>query len=415
MQPAHLVVQALDDATTRALRAARSVSIVAAGKASVAMYRSFLEHAGVQISEAMVSAPSDPGHLPGPAACFRASHPVPDATSIAAGLAALDVAARVPPDGTLVVLLSGGASALMAAPAHGLTMADKQAVTRLLLTRGCAIDGLNCVRKHLSRVKGGRLAARCRGRVLTLAISDVCTPVDDDPAVIGSGPTVPDPTTWAEVLDILIAYRCLDELPPSLRFAVEARVRDGADETPKPGDAHFARAEYRVIGGRRHAMEGARREAERLGLATAVLDSAVTGEARVAAPRLVHDMLRAIEGLPRPACAVASGETTVVVRGTGRGGRNQELALAAAVSLADLRHPAALASTGTDGVDGPTDAAGAVADTTTLSRARGLGIDVLQALDDNDSNRAFADLGDLIVTGPTGTNVGDLQVLLVGL
>lgn len=413
MEPGQLVSQALDDSTKTALRASRAVSVVAAGKASVAMYTSFLQHAGVSVSEAVVSAPEDPGRLPGPVTFFRASHPVPDATSVAAGLAALDLAARVPEAGTLVVLLSGGGSALLAAPAAGLTMADKGAVTRLLLTRGCAIDGLNCVRKHLSRVKGGRLAVQCPGRVLTLAISDVCTPVDDDPAVIGSGPTVPDPTTWADAHEVLKRYACLDEVSPAVRRVAEAGVRNGVGETPKPGDARLARVEYRVIGGRRHAMEGARHEAERLGFSTVVIDPAVTGEARHVSPRLVHDMLAALEGRPRPACAIASGETTVVVRGTGRGGRNQELVLAAASALAGLPHPVAFASAGTDGVDGPTHAAGAVADSTTLSRAAARGIDPSSVLDDNDSNRFFSELDDLIVTGPTGTNVGDLEICLI--
>jgi len=414
VEPGQLILQALDEQTKATLRAARTVSVVAAGKASATMWRSFLQHADVTVREAIVSAPGEPGCLPGPAIHFRASHPVPDDRSVAAGLAALDLAARVPEDGVLVVLLSGGASALLAAPAPGLTMGDKGAVTRLLLSRGCAIDGLNCVRRHLSRLKGGRLAACCRGHVFTLAISDVCVPVDDDPAVIGSGPTVPDPTTWADVLDVLIRHSCLDEVSPALRRIVDEGVRDGTDETPKPGDVRLARTEYRVIGSRAHAMEGARREAERLGFATAVIDRATTGEARVVAPRLMREMRRALEGRARPACAIASGETTVVVRGKGRGGRNQELVLAAAESLAGLPHPAAFASAGTDGVDGPTDAAGAVADSTTLSRAAQRGIDPSVALDANDSNRFFARLDDLILTGSTGTNVGVLQVLLLG-
>lgn len=336
------------------------------------------------------------------------SHPVPDAASEAAGRRALELADSCDGAGTLLVLVSGGASALMAVPAEGMTLADKREATATLLRAGADIHALNAVRKHLSAVKGGWLAARCRGRTIALAISDV---VGDDLSVIGSGPTVPDPSTFADALAVLDRFGGRAAYPARVLRRLERGAAGDLPETPKPGDPRLARATTRVIGGRREAMAGAAAEAAARGYHVVTLDAPVVGEARTAAPRFVAAAAAAAGA--RPACVIAGGETTVHVTGRGRGGRNQEFALAAAGALAPLG-AAVVASAGTDGIDGPTDAAGAVADLTTLPRAGAAGLPEVQAvLAANDSHPFFAALGDLIRLGPTGTNVGDLQVFLL--
>jgi glycerate 2-kinase len=339
-----------------------------------------------------------------------AGHPTPTADSERGGRHALELAASLQPDETLVVLLSGGASALMAVPADGLTLEDKQATTRQLLRAGADIHALNTVRKHVSAIKGGWLAATAPGACRTYAISDV---VGDDLSVIGSGPTVPDASTFRDTLDILRRYGG-DEAYPA---RVLDRVRNGAagrlPETPKAGDTRLANAVTSVIGGRRDAMDGAVREAEARGYHVIRVDDAVVGDARTAGPSHLRACLAMAASVGRPACIVSSGETTVRVVGDGKGGRNQEFALACAPVLASLGIAAAVASVGTDGIDGPTDAAGAIADHTTLERALALRLQPDTFLDRNDAYHFFAPLGDLITTGPTGTNVGDLQLTLL--
>ena len=370
---------------------------------------------GLVISPGTVSAPAGFDSI-------VAGHPTPTAASEAAGRRALALAESLGSEGTLLVLLSGGASAMMAVPADGLTLDDKRTTTDRLLRAGADIHALNTVRKHLSAIKGGWLAARTRGRCLALAISDV---VGDDVSVIGSGPTVADASTFGEALQILARFGGEAAYPP----AVVARCREGASakgaaaETPKPGDPRLVRAETRVIGSRRDAMRGAGAEAAARGYHVVRIDEPVVGEARVASTGHVRAVLDRAATLGRPACFISSGETTVHVTGRGTGGRNQEFALAAALLLrgtgfrTDYRYgnpsPVLLASIGTDGVDGPTDAAGAIADSTTIDRARAAGLVPEAFLDDNNAYAFFDALGDLIHTGPTGTNVGDLQIILL--
>jgi hydroxypyruvate reductase len=298
----------------------------------------------------------------------------------------------------------------MAVPADGITLDDKRATTHGLLRAGADILALNTVRKHLSAIKGGWLAARAGGVCQALAISDV---VGDDPSVIASGPTVADATVFADALDVLRRFGGETAYPS----AVVARLRRGADgaveDTPKPGDARIAQTSTRVIGSRRNAMTGALAEAVALGYHVLCVDDPVVGEARTTAVSHLRAVLARSAGLGRPACLVSSGETTVHVTGHGTGGRNQEFALAAAEPLAHAGGPALAASVGTDGVDGPTDAAGALADSTTIERARAAGLVPAHFLADNNAYAFFEALGDLIHTGPTGTNVGDLQVILV--
>jgi glycerate 2-kinase len=337
-------------------------------------------------------------------------HPIPTDASERAGRRALAVARSLDADEELLVLISGGASALMAVPAEGLALDDKRATTERLLRAGADIHALNTVRKHLSAIKGGWLAAAARGPCRALAISDV---VGDDLSVIASGPTVVDASRFEDALDVLRRFGGESAFPP----AVTARLRQGAaggvPETPKPGDVRLEHTITTVIGSRRDAMAGAVAQAIALGYDVLRIDDPVVGEARTTAVSHLRAVLARADGLGRPACVVSSGETTVHVTGRGKGGRNQEFALAVAEPLARLTAPALIASVGTDGIDGPTDAAGAFSDPTTMDRARAAGLSPQAYLLDNNAYAFYDALGDLIHTGATGTNVGDLQVVLL--
>jgi hydroxypyruvate reductase len=337
-------------------------------------------------------------------------HPVPTSASEEAGRRAIGIARSTAPDELFLVLISGGASALMSLPASGVTLDDKRQTTDRLLRAGADIHALNTVRKHLSAIKGGWLAAACAGSTTTMAISDV---VGDDPSVIASGPTVADRSTFADALDVLRQYGGEHSYPRNVVAALGAGLRGERPETPKPGDLRLSRAQTTVIGTRHDAMQGAAAAAGARGYTTRVIDPPVVGEARGAGHEHVRRIVQDVAALPRPLCVVSSGETTVRVRGTGKGGRNQELSLTVAETIASLG-TAAFASVGTDGVDGPTDAAGAIVDATTLARASNAGLSLSAFLDNNDAYAFFGALGDLVRTGPTGTNVGDLQILLLG-
>jgi hydroxypyruvate reductase len=311
------------------------------------------------------------------------------------------------PDDLVLCLVSGGASALLSLPADGITLAEKQAMNRALLKCGATISEFNCVRKHMSAIKGGRLAAAAApARVETLLISDV---PGDDPAVIGSGPTVADPTTAADALAVLDKYGILE--PASIR----ERFRRAIDETPKPGDPRLAGARATIIASPQEALEAAAKAARGAGYNAMILGDAIEGEARDVA--LVHAGIArqvARRGQPAtpPLVLLSGGETTVTVRGKGRGGRNAEFLLALAVALDG--HPGIHAiACDTDGIDGTEDNAGAILGPDSLARARALGLEAKARLADNDGYGFFAALGDLIVTGPTRTNVNDFRAILI--
>lgn len=388
----------------------RAVWVLAAGKAAPAMAAAALHDCELRVSGGLVIAPETGSKLDRLERMIG-NHPVPGRESVGAGEAALRLAKRVGQDEELLVLLSGGASAMMAVPAEAITLEQKRHTTAALLKRGADIYALNTVRKHLSRIKGGRLAAAVNGRCRTLIVSDV---VGDDMSVIASGPTVTDHSTFANAVDVLTRHGGLAVYPPAVVAYLEAGVRGDIPDTPKPGDARIDDGSARVIGGRHDAMRGAADEARARGYHVIALEPPVVGEARNVGARLIGEWLEQRHAWPRPCCVIASGETVVNVVGHGRGGRNQELALASVEALARHDGPAAAASAGTDGIDGPTDAAGAVADSTTLERATAAGLlSPRHYLDTNDAYAYFERLGDLIRTGPTGTNVGDLQVLLI--
>ena len=391
-----------------------TVVVVAAGKASRAMARVAAERLGSQIRAGLLVCRPDSvgsGMSIGGFESIAAGHPLPDAESERAGRKALALAEALEADETLLVLLSGGTSALLTVPADGLTLDDKRRVTERLLMAGADIHALNTVRKHLSAIKAGWLAVRAGGRCLAYAISDV---VGDDPSVIASGPTVHDSSTYQDALDVLGTHDGLDAYPSAVIGHLEGGAAGRAAETPKPGDPRLARARTCVIGTRRDAIEGVVAAAQCRGYHVVMIEAPVVGESRVAARRHVSAIAARAINLPRPLCVVSAGETTVRVAGRGSGGRNQEFVLAALPLMEMLGASAALASIGTDGVDGPTDAAGALADPATLDRARSAGLESpARYLADNNAYAFFAATGDLIHTGPTDTNVGDLQVVLL--
>ena len=406
-----LVRRALDDAdVVSPLQRAAAVDVIAAGKAAGVMLTSFAASTALPLRRMLGIGPQPPSLLPEGAIWQDAGHPLPDDGSVAGAQRALEIARAAAADDLLVVLLSGGGSALMSLPAARISLGEKQQTARTLMERGADIYELNTVRKHLSAIKGGQLAAAAGGSVLTLAVSDV---VGDDLSVIASGPTVADESTYAQALEILSVRGGTATYPVA---AVE-RLREGAagaiPETPAAGDARLRRSVARVIGPQRGAIEGAESTARTLGYHVVVIREPVTGEARETAVAHVVRVAADTRSLPRPLCVISAGETTVTVRGRGKGGRNQEFALAMAPVLGMLGDAVAAASIGTDGIDGPTDAAGAIVDSSTLQRA--LAVDVLpdDFLNDNNTYVFFERLGDLIKTGPTATNVGDLQVILV--
>ena len=382
------------------------LSLLAVGKAAAPMARALVASVSVPVSGLVIGTHLD-GELPGGLRWEAAAHPVPDERSLRAAERALAFCrSRQAPD-RLVVLVSGGASALLCLPAPGIALADKQAVTRGLLAGGAPIEALNAVRKHLSQVKGGRLAAACAAPIDAWLLSDV---VGDDPSVIGSGPTTPDPSSYGDALRFVERYLGRPHCPPAVLRHLEAGVRGDVPETPKPGSLPHVTTQ--VIGSAALAVRAAADAARARGHAVIVRPDPIVGEAREAARGHVEWTARAVAGAAGPVCVLSHGETTVHVTGGGRGGRNQEFALACALELERRDLDWRVASLGTDGVDGPTDAAGAIVDRGTAARARRLGIEPEACLAANDSHAFFARAGGHIRTGPTDTNVGDVQIVL---
>ncbi|MGE3332023.1 MAG: glycerate kinase [Rhodospirillaceae bacterium] len=375
--------------------------VIGAGKAAAAMAASAEAHWKGPLA-GLVVAPYGHGAPTSRIEVLEAAHPVPDAAGTRAAERIFEAVRGLTADDLVLALMSGGASALLALPAAGLTLDDKRQVTKSLLRSGATISEMNCVRKHLSAIKGGRLAlAAAPAPVVTLVISDV---PGDDPSTVGSGPTIADPTTFADARAILAKYRI--PLPPAVARHMEA----GADETPKPGDARLGAARSVIIADAKSALAAAALKARASGIETLVLGDDIEGEARDVAA--AHAVLVLGEKRARPFVVISGGETTVTVRGKGRGGRNSEYLLALAVALDGARGVYALAAD-TDGIDGVETNAGAVMRPDTLSRARALGIDPAAHLADNDAFGFFAALGDLVTTGPTRTNVNDFRAILV--
>ena len=390
------------------------VVVVGLGKAGAPMAAAVEEILGDRIARGVVV--TKYGHVQ-PTRTIRiheAGHPVPDDAGIAGAQAVLDHVKGLGPEDLALVLISGGGSALTPAPVDGITLAEKQALTKALLACGADIREMNTLRKHISRIKGGQLArAAAPARVFTLILSDI---VGDPLDAIASGPTVPDPRTYADALGILDKYRIRQEIPASIRTHLEAGAAGRVPETPKPDDPLFTRVKSVMVASNIQALEAAKAEAQRLGFQAVILSSFIEGETREIARMHAALALEArASGNPMkpPVCLITGGETTVTLKGKGKGGRNQEFALAAALDIAGLPDVVVL-SAGTDGTDGPTDAAGALADGETVRRAMALGLKPRAALNGNDAYPFFERLGDLVITGPTRTNVMDVRLVLVG-
>ncbi|MBK7929194.1 MAG: glycerate kinase [Bryobacterales bacterium] len=392
-----------------------SILVIGAGKASAAMAQAVERALGKRISAGWINTKYGHGAPLKRIHVHECSHPVPDEAGVEGARRIVELAESAGPRDLVIALISGGASALTPSPAPPITLAEKQETTKLLLACGANIHEINAIRKHISTFKGGQLArAAAPATVIALMLSDV---IGDSLESIGSGPTAPDPTTFASCVRLLEGY-AIDKKVPA---AVLRRLREGAAgevaETPKAGDAAFARVRNLIVGSNALAVDAAAAEARALGYRTLVLSTRIEGETRDVAgmhAAIVKEIRAARRPLTEPACLISGGETTVTIRGDGLGGRNQEFALACAIDLAGMPDVCAL-SGGTDGTDGPTDAAGAIADGGTLDAAAAAGMDARAFLARNDSYHFFDRLGLLLKPGPTRTNVMDVRILLAGI
>ncbi len=387
----------------------RAIAVVGAGKAAAAMAAQAESQLGPQISGGVVAVKDGHGLPLSRIRLMEAAHPVPDGRAPRNGSRIRKTIAEADRNALILALFSGGGSALMIEPLAPASIQDLARITDLLLRAGADINELNTVRKHLSATHAGRLAQIADGRaVLVIAISDV---LGDDLSTIASGPFCPDPTTWDDAVAVISRYGLRGRLPDTVAAILERGQRGELEETPKPGDAAFRRVRHVVIANLATATTAVVARGEALGIECRICDLAVTGPAEAAAERLVHAGRIALGQFDGPFCLVFGGETVVQVRGQGRGGRCQQLALKAATRLA-AEPRLTVAAVGTDGTDGPTDAAGAVVDAGTLARGTAAGLNAAQHLLDNDAYSYLRASGDLVVTGPTQTNVNDLLLIL---
>ena len=391
------------------------VFVVGAGKASGRMAEAVESILGELINEGIVIVPRGTAnrykvkriHL------WEADHPIPSKSGVEGASRILELVRELKEDDVLIVLISGGGSALMPLPANDISIEEKQKLTDLLLKSGASIEEINTVRKHVSRIKGGWLAYNAYpATVVSLIISDV---VGDPMNMIASGPTVPDPTTFKDAYKILTKYGLLDRVPSTIRGYIEEGVKGAHPETPKPGSKVFSKVYNTIIASNNISLSAMKKKANSLGYNAIILTSFLEGEARevgsvvasIGKEILVHD-----RPVKKPAVVLFGGETTVTIRGHGRGGRNQELILSAAIKIKGLKD-ILIASIGSDGIDGVTDAAGAMVDGETVLRAERENIDPEQYLLNNDSYTFFKKVGGLVYTGPTGTNVNDFTMILI--
>ena len=344
---------------------------------------------------------------------IEAGHPIPDENGIRGASAILNLAKIAKEDDLILCLISGGGSALLPFPYNGLTLKNKQDTIKILLSCGATIHEINTIRKHISKIKGGRLAqAAYPATLVTLILSDV---VGDDLDVIASGPTVPDSSSFYDCKNIFRKFNIIDKIPQNILNHIESGISGEIDETPKPHDPVFDKTYNLIIGNNFESLMSAKEKAENIGYNVLILSSMIEGETRFIAQvhgAIAKEIIKTGNPLPLPACILSGGETTVTISGNGFGGRNQEFALSASIDISGKKNIVML-SGGTDGTDGPTDAAGAFSDTFTLKRAEEMGLNPYRFLANNDSYHFFQKLGDLFITGPTNTNVMDLRIVLV--
>jgi glycerate 2-kinase len=389
------------------------IFLVGSGKASGAMAQAIEEIFGDRLTKGVIT--TKYGHLLPlkKTKIIEAGHPIPDQKGYEGAKKIQRLLKESGPKDLVIFLLSGGGSALLPFPADHIDLKEKQEVTQFLLDCGADIKEINAVRKHISMIKGGWLAKWAYpSTVVGFILSDV---VGDQLDVIGSGPTVPDPSTFGEAFEILKKYNLVKEISLSIQKHLRSGKEGKIEETPKPGEVVFERVYNSLIGSNILALLEAKREAVSLGFNTVILSSSIEGETREAArfhTAVAKEVISSGNPIPRPACILSGGETTVTVKGNGLGGRNQEFALAGALEISGVEK-VVLLSGGTDGTDGPTDASGALADHTTVQRAKTMGLNPKAHLEKNDAYPFFQKLGDLLITGPTHTNVMDVRILLV--
>lgn len=392
----------------------RKLVIIGFGKASCPMAKAIEDDLGDLIHSGIIVTKYDHAKdAPKKIKVFEAGHPVPDENGLKGTRQIMQLLDNTDKETLLVCLISGGGSALLVSPYEGLSLEEKQRTTQLLLSSGADIHELNTVRKHISAVKGGRLAERAYpARVISLILSDV---IGDNLDVIASGPTAPDSSGYQDVLSVMEKYHLTDKVPSNVLQVIHKGLDGEISETPKEGEKFFTTVENRIIGSNRIALQAAKSRAESLGFETDILSDSISGEARDVARWLAKKAIeiKMLRSQKSPLCLISGGETTVTVKGNGLGGRNMEFALAFAIEIEGV-HGISLLSAGTDGTDGPTDAAGAVVDSNSIREAKASGIDPAAYLENNDSYNFFKKTGGLLTTGPTGTNVMDVQLLIIG-
>ena len=387
--------------------------VAGCGKAAARMARAIEDLLGDRISGGIVIVKYGHGLPLDKIRVIEAGHPIPDKAGLDGASQIMDYVRPAGAADLVIFLISGGGSALFPCPADGLTLAEKQLTTQNLLDSGATIQEVNAVRKHISKSKGGRFAKLVApAQLVSLILSDV---VGDPLEAIASGPTVADSTTYSDCLEIIRRYNLSDRIPHAVSQLLQRGAKGEIDETPKPADSVFEKVQNIIVANNRLALEAAQSQAEALGYHAMTLSGCIEGESRLVASShaaLVKKIAQTNGPLRRPACVISGGETTVTVRGDGLGGRNQEFALAAAIEISGIDDVVVL-SAGTDGTDGPTDAAGAIVDSSTIQRGQSKGLDAAEFLARNDSYHFLQATGDLLTTGPTFTNVMDLQVMLI--
>jgi glycerate-2-kinase len=392
------------------LQTFKHIYVVGGGKASGEMASALEQMLGKWITQGIVNIPKGTKPKTEKIKLHEASHPVPDEAGVLGAKQMLQIAKQASEDDLLICLISGGGSSLMPLPREGVRLEDKQELTKILLKSGAAIAEVNTVRKHLSAFKGGNLAKQAYpATVLNLIISDV---VGDGLGDIASGPTVPDKSTFQDAVNILRNYKIWDTTPATVKKVLLKGINCEVDETPKPGDPTFEKVHNVIIGNNLSACNAVKQYFETQKIETCRITEPLEGEASQVAKSLAQKICKTVADEPKTVCLITGGETTVTVKGKGVGGRNQEFALAMALQLRGLEG-FVFASLSTDGVDGPTDAAGAIIDGTTLTRAEQMGLNPEWFLQNNDSYHFFSGLKDLVLTGHTGTNVNDLAIALI--
>ncbi|MBC8200084.1 MAG: glycerate kinase [Desulfobacterales bacterium] len=391
----------------------KNIFVVGAGKATAPMAAEIENILGDRVTKGIINVKYGHTSKLGRIKLIEAGHPVPDKNGRQGAEAIIDLVNNAGKNDLVLCLISGGGSALLPLPFPGLTLKDKQDTIKILLSCGAAIHEINALRKHISMIKGGRLAQAAHpASLVSLILSDV---VGDNPDVIASGPTVPDSSGFDDCMKIIDKYNLRKKLPKPVVRHIKDGISGRVPETPKTGDPAFEKAQNIIIGSNIEAIMAAKQKSESFAYNTIVLSSMIEGDTTQMAhvhSAIAREIIQTGNPIPSPACILSGGETTVTIKGKGLGGRNQEFALAAAIDIAGAKNIVIL-SGGTDGTDGPTDAAGAVADTNTLSRAMAMGLNPGYFLENNDSYHFFQKLGDLLITGPTNTNVMDIRIMLV--